>query len=125
MQTSTKLVPGEIDNVITYGRIYKMKKLFKNEEFKEWIFIGAFVIGAFGLIAWFKGGGDSDWFFAIFFGLIILVVVVILAGVVAMFVRDYLDEKTKIKNSYAKFFITRLTWVGLIILVFFIYIKVF
>ena len=82
-------------------------------------------VGAFGLIAWFKSGGDSDWFFAIFFGLIILVVVVILAGVVAMFVRDYLDEKTKIKNSYAKFFITRLTWVGLIILVFFIYIKVF
>ena len=99
----------------------KIKNIFKNEEF----YIVLFFIGAFGLIAWFKGGGDSDWFFAIFFGLIILVVVVILAGVVAMFVRDYLDEKTKIKNSYAKFFITRLTWVGLIILVFFIYIKVF
>ena len=27
MQTSTKLVPGEIDKMITYGRIYKMKKL--------------------------------------------------------------------------------------------------
>ena len=102
-----------------------MKKLFKNEEFKEWIFIGAFVIGAFGLIAWFKGGGDSGWFVAIFFGLIALAVILLLAGVVAMFVREYLDEKTKIKNSYAKFFITRLTWVGLIILVFFIYIKVF
>ena len=27
VQTSTKLVPGEIDKMITYGRIYKMKKL--------------------------------------------------------------------------------------------------
>ena len=27
MQTSTKLVPREIDKMITYGRIYKMKKL--------------------------------------------------------------------------------------------------
>ena len=27
MQTSTKLVPREIDKTITYGRIYKMKKL--------------------------------------------------------------------------------------------------
>ena len=100
--------------------IEKIKNILKNEEF----YIVLFFIGAFGLIAWFKGGGDSDWFFAIFFGLIILVVVVILAGVVAMFVRDYLDEKTKIKNSYIKFFITRLTWVGLIALVFFLFIKV-
>ena len=27
MQTSTRLVPREIDKTITYGRIYKMKKL--------------------------------------------------------------------------------------------------
>ena len=45
----------------------KIKNIFKNEEF----YIVLFFIGAFGLIAWFKGGGDSDWFFAIFFGFII------------------------------------------------------
>ena len=27
MQTSTRLVPREIDKMITYGKIYKMKKL--------------------------------------------------------------------------------------------------
>ena len=101
--------------------IEKIKNLLKNEEFR----IALLVIGAFGLIAWFKGGGDSGWFFAIFFGLILLVVVVILAGFVAMFVRDYLDEKTKIKNSYFKFFLTRLTFVGLVALIFFLFIKVF
>ncbi len=79
--------------------IEKIKSLLKNEEFH----IALLVIGAFGLIAWFKGGGDSGWFFAIFFGLILLVVV-ILAGVVAMFVRDYLDEKTKIKTPMLNFF---------------------
>ena len=48
--------------------IEKIKNLLKNEEFR----IALLVIGAFGLIAWFKGGGDSGWFFAIFFGFAII-----------------------------------------------------
>tara|TARA_B100001123_G_C14614311_1_gene751118 strand:+ start:240 stop:554 length:315 start_codon:yes stop_codon:yes gene_type:complete len=98
----------------------KIKNILKNEEFH----IALLVIGAFGLIAWYKGGGRFDTTVGIFGALILLVIVGIIAGVVAMFVRHYLDEKTKIKNSYIKFFITRLTWVGIIALVFFLFIKV-
>ena len=97
-----------------------MKDILKSEGF----YLSLFVIGAFGLIAWFKGGGDLDWFLAVFFGLILLVIVGLIAGTVAMFVGDYLDEQRNLKkNPYFKFFIVRLVWVVLFALVFFLIIK--
>ena len=64
----------------------------------------------------------GSWAYVIF--LIVLAIIGIAAFVVAMLVKDYLDEKqTKKKSPYFKFFIVRLTWVGLFALVFSLVIK--
>ena len=102
--------------------LQKIKNILKNDEVQ----IALFVLGGFGVIAWYKGGGRFDTTVGIFGALILFVIVLFIAGFAAMFVRNYLDEKqTKIKNSYAKFFITRLTWLGLIFLVGFLFFKGF
>ena len=56
--------------------------------------------------------------------MIVLAVIGIVTFVVAMLVRDYLDEKQTLKRSpYIKFFIVRLIWVSLFALVFILVIK--
>ena len=79
-----------------------------------WVLFFAVILTIIGI---FKG-----WIYIIF--LIVLAVIGIVTYVVAMLVKDYLDEKqTKIKSPYFKFFIVRLTWVGLFALVFSLVIK--
>ena len=102
--------------------IEKIKSLLKNDGFQ----IALFVLGAFAFIGWYKTGGDFEGAVGFIIAMVFFLIVLFIAGFAAMFVRNYLDEKqTKIKNSYAKFFLTRLTLVGVAALIFFIFIKVF
>ena len=76
-----------------------------------------FFVAVLTVIGIYKG-----WIYII--GLITLAIIGVAIFVVAMLVKDYLDEKqTKIKSPYFKFFIVRLTWVGLFALVFSLVIK--
>jgi len=94
-------------------------------EWKEGILISGIVITGLGLVAWYKGGGNFDSTVGILIGFFFLLVILFIAGLVAMFVKDYLDEKqSKIRNSYIKFFITRAALVGAVILMFFLVIKI-
>ena len=76
-----------------------------------------FFVAVLTVIGIYKG-----WIYII--GLITLAIIGVAIFVVAMLVKDYLDEKqNKIKSPYFKFFIVRLTWVGLFALVFSLVIK--
>ena len=76
-----------------------------------------FFVAVLTVIGIYKG-----WIYII--GLITLAIIGVAIFVVAMLVKDYLDEKqTKIKSPYFKFFIVRLTWVSLFALVFSLVIK--
>ena len=66
-----------------------------------------FFVAVLTVIGIYKG-----WIYII--GLITLAIIGVAIFVVAMLVKDYLDEKqTKIKSPYFKFFIVRLVWVVL------------
>ena len=103
-----------------------MKKLLGIlREWKEGILISGIVITVLGLVAWYKGGGNFDSTVGILIGFFFLFVILLIAGLIAMFVKDYLDEKqSKIRNPYIKFFITRAALVGAVILMFFLVIKI-
>ena len=102
--------------------IEKIKSLLKNDGFQ----IALLVIGVLAFTGWYKSGGDFEGAVGFIIAIVFFLIVLFIAGFAAMFVRNYLDEKqTKIKNSNAKFFLTRLTLVGVAALIFFIFIKVF
>ena len=103
-----------------------MKNPFKDKETRDLIFISLGVLAVFAFAAWYKGGGKFDAVAGIFFGFLILLIIGCIAGVGAMFVRHFLDEKqTKIKNNYIKFVLTRLTFGGLLFLIGYLIFRVF
>ena len=66
-----------------------------SDEFKDWILIGVVVIGGFGVVAWYKGGGRFDATLGIFVGLFIFLIGGIVLFVIINLVRDYFHNRKK------------------------------
>ena len=64
-----------------------------NQEYKDWIIIGGIIIGGFGIVAWYKGGGRFDAVVGVFIALFGLLIAGLVFNFIIMLVRNYFHNR--------------------------------